>query len=133
MGKSVFNGYGVEVRLREREDFLKVRETLTRIGEEIDDHTLQQTCYILHKKGKYAILHWRELECMDGNDDEVTIEDVLHRNKVAHLLDEWELVDLQDEGDVEERAGMGDVKIIAHRDKSGWNLVSSYAIGTRKK
>lgn len=129
----LFRGFGIEVHLVESVDFLKVRETLTRIGDaDEEQHQLSQICYILHKKGRYRILHYKELMVMDGHAGEVDYEDVLKRNKVADLLDEWGLLELNDETDVGEVASMADIKVLAFKDKSGWTLNSPYQIGKRK-
>lgn len=132
-GSDLFRGFGIEVHLVESVDFLKVRETLTRIGDaDEDQRRLTQICYILHKKGRYRILHYKELMVMDGHAGEVDYEDILKRNKVADLLDEWALLELHDETDVGEVASMAAIKVLAFKDKAGWTLNSPYRIGKRK-
>lgn len=131
----IFSGIGIEVALphkgQERPDFLKIRETLTRIGVATPDmEVLEQQCYILHKKGRYVIAHLRELQFMDGLPVDPTTEDVAIRNRVAVLLENWELVDILDsDDDLHPIAPVGALRIIAHRDKSRWKLVSRYDIG----
>jgi hypothetical protein len=121
----------VEVRLKTSEDFLKVRETLSRIGlGSRKDNTLYQSCHIFHKQGKYYIVHFKELFLLDGKESNFSDQDLARRNKIASLLNEWGLVDIVDPKMIEEPiAPINQVKIIAHKDKANWNLQVKYTIG----
>lgn len=144
--EDIFRGIGVEIILpidreagelseRKRAAFLKIAETLTRIGtiDEDDKTVLWQSCYILHKKGRYVIAHESELRWLDGEPVQATAQDVAVRNRVADLLEAWELADLliEDDEELSPMAPVSDLKIIAFRDKKNWNLKSGYAIGKR--
>ena len=107
----------LEIQLKERDDFLKIVETLTRIGLESKDRKLVQTCHILHKKGKYYLCHYRELFKLDGFDREITQEDVARRNGIAKLLEEWKLCSVVGNP---EPASLQKVKIIPFKEKSTW-------------
>jgi hypothetical protein len=129
----------VEVTLSKPDDFLKVRETLTRIGiasKKVDPatgkQTLTQSCHILHKKGRYYIVHFKELFQLDGRESDLTISDVERRNLVISLLSEWNLVKLQDASAINMKAHMSSIRIVPHKEKHGWNLVSKYTIGLKK-
>lgn len=124
----------VEVTLRDREDFLKIKETLTRIGvASKKDKTLYQSCHILHKQGKYYIVHFKEMFLLDGKQSDLSEDDIARRNTIANLLHDWELYDLVDEDKTKElTAPMNQVKIISHKEKGDWNLVAKYNIGKRK-
>ena len=123
----------VEVRLKNSEDFLKVKETLSRIGlASKKDNTLYQSCHILHKQGKYYIVHFKELFLLDGKEATLSDGDIARRNRIAYLLDEWELIEIVDFNNIEENlAPLNQVKIIPHKDKAKWNLVTKYTIGNR--
>lgn len=123
----------VEVRLRSPEDFLKVKETLSRIGlASKKDNTLYQSCHILHKQGRYYIVHFKELFMLDGKPADFSESDVARRNRIALLLDEWSLVEVVDKFKVQEPvAPINQIKIIPHKEKSQWNLVAKYTIGSR--
>jgi hypothetical protein len=123
----------VEVRLRNAEDFLKVRETLSRIGlASKKENTLYQSCHILHKQGKYYIVHFKELFLLDGKDSSLSEGDIARRNRIIHLLDEWELVEIVDFNKVEDPiAPLNQIKIIPHKEKDQWNLVTKYTIGSK--
>ena len=125
----------VEVELAEEDDFLKVRETLTRIGvASRKTQTLFQSCHILHKKGKYYIVHFKELFALDGKPTNLSDNDVGRRNTIANLLAEWGLLSLVDaEKSTEPIVSMNQVKILAHKEKSEWNLTAKYNIGSREK
>lgn len=126
----VFDGLGVRVYDLDREEFLKVRETLTRVGIKTSDGALEQTCYILHKRGRYALMHHLEMRMLDGERVSMTLDDVAHRNSVASLMDQWGLIEVMDENEVREpRAATGSVAVIPHRDKSRVQLRPLYAIG----
>jgi len=123
----------VEVKLNNAEDFLKVRETLSRIGlASKKDNTLYQSCHILHKQGKYYIVHFKELFLLDGKESSLSETDVARRNRIILLLDEWELVRVQDYKMIEEPvAPLSQIKIIPFKEKDKWNLVTKYTIGTK--
>lgn len=123
----------VEVRLRSSEDFLKVKETLSRIGlASKKDNTLYQSCHILHKQGRYYIVHFKELFMLDGKQADFSESDVARRNRIVLLLDEWNLVEIVNKNQVMDPvAPINQVKIIPHKEKSQWNLVTKYTIGSR--
>lgn len=122
----------LEVTLKEPDDFLKVRETLTRIGvASRKDHKLYQSCHILHKKGKYYIVHFKELFALDGKPANITKNDVERRNRIAKLLFDWGLVDFQAE-DLTEVAPLNQIKVLSYKDKADWILESKYNIGKKK-
>lgn len=126
----IFNNMGVRVRLPTQEDFLKVRETLTRIGNVVGDDVLEQTCFILHKRGEYALMHYLEMRAMDGEPAVWSNEDLSHRNTVAKLLDRWGLVKIIHPLAAENPPPMpGQVTVIPFRDKGKWDLVPLYEIG----
>lgn len=128
----VFNGLGVRVYSLDREEFLKARETLTRMGKiSSDGKSLEQTCFLLHKRGQYAIMHWLEMREMDGEDVILSAADLAHRNAVAYLLDQWALVDLEDPDMVEDdqRASPGSVTVIPYKEKNKYELRPLYEIG----
>jgi hypothetical protein len=123
----------VEVKLAQDEDFLKVKETLTRIGvSSRKDNKLYQSCHILHKRGKYYIVHFKELFGLDGLPSDMTENDIARRNTIISLLEEWELIELADDDWIcEPAASVGQIKIIPHKEKSNWELVPKYHIGKR--
>jgi hypothetical protein len=123
----------VEVTLNDADDFLKVKETLTRIGiPSRKDNTLYQSCHILHKQGKYYITHFKELFALDGKPTDFSESDIARRNTIANLLAEWNLVKLVDVAkSIEPIAPISQVKIIVFKDKANWNLQSKYNIGHR--
>lgn len=125
----------VEVTLPDPDNFLKVRETLSRIGvASKKDKTLYQSCHILHKQGKYYILHFKQLFLLDGKQSDFSEEDKGRLNTIANLLHEWELVDLVDtEKSANPVAPLSQIKIISHKEKSEWNLVTKYTIGKKRK
>ena len=124
----------VEVGLQEQEDFLKVRETLTRIGvASRKDKTLYQTCHILHKQGKYYIVHFKELFALDGKPTNFNEEDQGRRNTITNLLAEWGLISLVDPDKATDPiAPLSQIKIISHKEKDEWTLVAKYNIGRKK-
>jgi Bacteriophage translational regulator len=123
----------VEVKLATDEDFLKVRETLTRIGvASKKDRILYQSCHILHKQGQYYIVHFKELFGLDGKPSNFSDEDVARRNTIANLVAEWGLVELVDENKTKEPvAAMSQIKIIPYKEKDEWELVAKYNIGRK--
>ena len=129
--EDIFRGLGVEVTLKSDDDFLKVRETLTRMGiSSRKDKKLYQSCHILHKRGRYSIMHFKELFEMDGLDSNISEEDIGRRNTISKLLEEWELLNIIEEiEDDEPVVDMRNIKIISHKDKGDWELVPKYHIG----
>lgn len=123
----------VEVILESDEDFLKVRETLTRIGvASKKEKTLYQSCHILHKQGKYYIVHFKELFGLDGKPSNFSDEDIARRNTIANLVAEWGLVKLVDSNKSSEPvASMSQIKIIPYKEKNDWALVTKYNIGKK--
>jgi len=124
----------VEIKLRSAEDFLKIRETLTRIGvASRRDKVLFQSCHILHKQGRYYIVHFKELFALDGKPTNFSEEDMARRNTIANLLAEWELIDIVDvERTKEPVAPLNQVKILAHKEKNEWKLEAKYNIGKKR-
>lgn len=131
---NLFRGVGVRVDLPDDDSFLKVKETLTRIGiSSRKEKKLYQTCHILHKKGEYAILHFKELFVLDGKESSLSEEDVGRRNTITNLLEEWGLVDVRDVDEVQNPvAKLNQIKILPFIEKSEWELVSKYNVGKRK-
>jgi hypothetical protein len=125
----------VEVTLPNPDNFLKVRETLSRMGvASKKDKTLYQSCHILHKQGKYYIVHFKQLFLLDGKQSDFTEDDRARLNTIANLLHEWELVDLvSDQKSAEPVAPLSQIKIISHKEKNDWNLVAKYNIGKKRK
>jgi len=129
--EDIFRGLGVEVTLKSDDDFLKVRETLTRMGiSSRKDKKLYQSCHILHKRGRYAIMHFKELFEMDGLESNISDEDIGRRNAISNLLEEWELLDIIEEIEEDEpTVDIRKIKIISHKDKDDWELIPKYHIG----
>lgn len=125
----------LEVLLNEPDDFLKVKETLTRIGvaSKRDHNTLFQSCHILHKQGRYFIVHFKELFMLDGKPSNFTEDDIGRRNTITTLLSDWGLLTIVDEFQAETKTSLRQIKIISHRAKNEWNLESKYSIGNVKK
>ena len=124
----------VEVVLNEPDDFLKVRETLTRIGvASRKEKKLYQSCHILHKQGKYYITHFKELFALDGKHANLTVNDLQRRNRIARLLSDWGLVTIVREDDVLDIAPLNQIKVLSFRDKPAWILETKYSIGSKKK
>jgi hypothetical protein len=124
----------LEIELNDEEDFLKIRETLTRIGvASRKDKTIYQSCHILHKRGKYYIVHFKELFALDGKKTNFNENDLGRRNTIANLLAEWGLLNLVDaKKSAEDTVPLGQIKILSFKDKSDWNLVAKYNIGNKK-
>lgn len=125
----------IEVTLPEPDNFLKVKETLSRIGiASKKDNTLYQSCHILHKQGKYYILHFKELFLLDGKRSDFSLDDKARRNTIANLLDEWQLVDLVDVSkSADPVASLSQIKVLPYKEKSEWTLVTKYSIGSKKE
>ena len=122
----------LEVVLKEPDDFLKVRETLSRIGvASRKEKILYQSCHILHKQGKYFIVHFKELFALDGKDTNLSENDIARRNTIAKLLGDWGLVDIK--GSLEPIAPLSQIKIISFKEKSEWLLETKYNIGAKKR
>lgn len=122
----------LEITIKEPDDFLKVRETLTRIGvASRKEKKLFQSCHILHKQGRYFIVHFKELFMLDGKKSNFEESDVLRRNTIATLLSDWGLVEIVDSSKVAECAPMRQIKIIPHKEKSEWELCPKYSIGNK--
>ena len=125
----------VEVTLPDPDNFLKVRETLSRMGvASKKDKTLYQSCHILHKQGRYYIVHFKQLFLLDGKQSDFTDDDKGRLNTIANLLHEWELVGLVDKSKSDDPiAPLSQIKIISHKEKSDWNLVAKYNIGKKRR
>lgn len=124
----------IEVGLNEQEDFLKIKETLTRIGvASRKDNTLYQSCHILHKQGRYYLVHFKELFALDGKHANLTLNDVQRRNRIAQLLADWGLVEIVDAEKIQEIAPLNQIKVLAYKDKQDWILETKYNIGSKKK
>lgn len=130
----LFKGYGVEILLENEEAFLKIRETLTRIGvASRKERKLYPSCYILHKRGYYRIVHFKELFALDGRPTNLSENDLARRNSIALLLQDWELLKLSNENLVRENTvDLGQIKILTHREKGDWEISHKYSIGSRK-
>lgn len=124
----------VEVKLNKEDDFLKVRETLSRIGiASKKDKTLYQSCHILHKQGKYYIVHFKELFALDGKHAEIVDNDLERRNTIAKLLSDWGLVRIVDKTIVENLAPVSQIKVISFKERSNWELKAKYNIGKKRQ
>ena len=124
----------LEVSLNEPDDFLKIKETLTRIGvaSKKEVNTLYQSCHILHKQGRYFITHFKELFLLDGKPSTLTNNDIARRNTITSLLSDWGLLDIVNPTQATNQASLKEIKIISHRDKIDWELESKYTIGNSK-
>jgi len=124
----------LEIKLKTEEDFLKVKETLTRIGvSSKKENKLYQSCHILHKKGKFYIVHFKELFSLDGLPTDIDNTDIGRRNTIAKLLEEWGLLEIVEPKKSEEPiVSLAQMKIISHKDKNNWELVPKYHIGKKK-
>lgn len=132
--EDIFRGVGVEIEFTEPDNFLKIKETLTRIGiASRKEKKLFQSCHILHKKGRYAILHFKELFILDGKENNFSDEDEARRNTIVNLLEEWELLDVVNPEQTEDPiAPLNQIKIISHKEKDLWELATKYNIGKKK-
>ena len=124
----------LEISFKENDDFLKIRETLTRIGvASRKDKTLYQSCHILHKRGRYYLVHFKELFALDGKESSITENDLGRRNAITKLLEEWELLSIVNAAQAQEPlAPMSQIKVLPHKEKNEWNLIAKYNIGTAK-
>ena len=124
----------VEVVLGEPDDFLKVRETLTRIGvASRKEKKIYQSCHILHKQGRYFLVHFKELFALDGKHANLTSNDVQRRNRIAQLLADWGLVGIVDTAKIQDIAPLNQIKVLSYKDKGDWILETKYNIGAKKK
>ena len=122
----------LEVTIKQPDDFLKVRETLTRIGvASRKDKTLYQSCHILHKQGKYYITHFKELFALDGKKSTLVENDIQRRNTIALLLQDWNLIEVVNTSMVENKAPLSQIKVLPFKEKNEWNLVAKYNIGKK--
>ena len=123
----------VEIKLNQPDDFLKVRETLTRIGvASRNENKLYQSCHILHKQGKYYIVHFKELFLLDGKNSDFSENDMQRRNRITKLLSDWGLLNIVNEEMVENASSISQIKILPHKEKAQWELVPKYSIGSKK-
>lgn len=131
MTEDIFEGLGVEVKLEKEEDFLKVKETLTRIGvSSKTEKKLYQSCHILHKRGRYAIMHFKEMFVLDGLESDMSTDDLGRRNTIVKLLTEWGLINpIDPKRYAEPQLSLARLKIIPHKEKKEWTLVPKYHIG----
>ena len=124
----------VEVVLNEPDDFLKVRETLTRIGvASRKEKKIYQSCHILHKQGKYYIVHFKELFALDGKKTNLSLNDVQRRNRIVQLLSDWGLITVVNSDQIADLAPLNQIKVLAFKEKNDWTLESKYNIGRKKQ
>ena len=122
----------LEVTIKQPDDFLKVRETLTRIGvASRKDKTLYQSCHILHKQGKYYIVHFKELFALDGKKSTLTQNDIQRRNTISLLLQDWNLIDIVKKESTEDKAPLSQIKVLPFKEKKEWTLSAKYNIGKK--
>ena len=142
MNENLFRGYGVEIELPDPESFLKIKETLTRIGiSSKKDKILYQSCHILHKKdrttedekSRYAIMHFKEMFILDGKSNTLEEDDIARRNTIVNLLEEWGLMKVVNPKQTEDPvAPLSKIKILPHKEKANWSLQSKYTVGIKK-
>jgi hypothetical protein len=132
----IFKGVGIEITLIDEDAFLKVRETLTRIGvSSRKEKVLYQSCHILHKQGRYVILHFKELFSLDGKPSTISENDIQRRNAIVNLLEEWELLNIvesEKQKIANNLAPIQQIKILSYKEKDDWELVSKYTIGKKR-
>ena len=127
-------GMMIEITLGEPDDFLKVRETLTRIGvASRKEKKLYQSCHILHKQGRYYVVHFKELFALDGKHANLTVNDVQRRNRITRLLSDWGLITVVKEDSISDIAPLNQIKVLAYKDKGDWILEQKYNIGKKGK
>ena len=125
--------YMVEVFLSEPDDFLKVRETLTRIGvASRKEKKIYQSCHILHKQGRYFIVHFKELFALDGKHTTITLNDIQRRNRIVKLLSDWNLIEVSDNIDITDVAPLNQIKVLSYKEKEDWILETKYNIGVKR-
>jgi len=134
MYNELFKGYGIPVDLKNEDNFLLVKETLSRIGiASKKEKTLWQSVHLLHKRGQYSILHFKELFMLDGKSSNIDDTDVARRNTIALLLQDWDLLTIIDDSRINNNVlDMSQIKVLSFKEKSDWNLCAKYQIGTRK-
>lgn len=126
----IFSGLGVEIKLKNKEDFLKVKETLTRLGvSSKKEKKLYQSCHILHKRGRYAIMHFKEMFILDNLESDISREDVQRRNTIVKLLVDWGLVESLDDERYADQLSLARIKILPYREKNEWELIPKYHVG----
>ena len=124
----------LEVVLKEPDDFLKIRETLSRIGvASRKERKLYQSCHILHKQGRYFLVHFKELFALDGKHANLTINDVQRRNRIVQLLVDWGLIGIVKSESIQDVAPLNQIKVLSYKDKGDWILETKYNIGSKKK
>ena len=124
----------IEVILNEPDDFLKVRETLTRIGvASRKEKKIYQSCHILHKQGKYYLVHFKELFALDGKHANITVNDIQRRNRIIQLLADWGLISVVNVDQISDIAPLNQIKVLSYKDKDEWVLETKYNIGSKKK
>jgi hypothetical protein len=124
----------LEVNLHEPDNFLKVRETLTRIGiASRKEQKLYQSCHILHKQGRYFIVHFKELFALDGKESNITAGDIERRNAIAGLLQDWDLLKIVIPSKADQKASLSQIKVVSYKEKTEWELVPKYNIGKKLK
>jgi hypothetical protein len=122
----------LEITLNEPDDFLKVKETLTRIGvASRKDNKLYQSCHILHKQGRYFIVHFKELFLLDGKKSNLEENDIARRNTIAQLMSDWGLISIESSNNLKDLAPLRQIKIISYKEKDNWNLCPKYNIGNK--
>ena len=130
----LFKGYGVEIKLNKSSDFLVVKETLTRMGvPNVNDKKLFQSCHILHKQGRYVIIHYKELYAFDGKSIEVSEEDILRRNRIVSLLAEWNLIKILHPDMIANQIPINQLKILNFKEKHEWSLEPKYRFLEKKQ
>lgn len=123
----------LEITLKNDDDFLKIRETLTRVGvASKKDKTIYQSCHILHKQGRYYLVHFKELFALDGKPFNFTEDDKLRRNTIALLLEEWALFTIVNKAAIEDKMPISQIKVISFKDKKNWTLQSKYTVGKKR-
>ena len=129
----IFNGLGIEIKLKKEDDFLKIKETLTRIGiASKKDKTLYQSAMLLHKQGRYAIMHFKEMFELDGKESNLSDDDIGRRNLISQLLEDWGLCEILDKEDVEDyKLPISSIKIVPFKEKSEWILCQKYTFRSK--
>lgn len=134
ISEKTFNNVGVHIKLLDDEDFMVVRETLSRIGvSPKNKKVLYQSCHLIHKNGVYIIAHFKELFALDGLPSNISEEDIKRRNSIVSLLEEWELVEVIDKEKITEKLPVNAIKIIKHTEKNEWELVPKFNPGSLRK
>lgn len=124
----------IEITLNEPDDFLKIKETLTRIGiASKKQKILYQSCHILHKRGKYYIISFKEAFLLDGKQSDLTLDDVARRNRIISLLEDWNLCEVVNPQSIANQASMSSIKVVPHKEKKDWTLIPKYQLGAKKK